>query len=216
MTTILLMPSVRENVNGLPLQRQLLVQLGARLKAARSARGYSADALARQVGISRTTLQAIERGLPSPSIGHYLAVMAALGLAADMALLATGEAQTAEPAEPAMPTDLSGHRAQDYQSLLMHAEAVRLLKQDPALATTAVATLDRWRTTADPRSLPLMDEWAAILQKQNWHKAVALTEKSKQLRQASPLPCLLPEATRIAIISKVSALKKRTHAAAPA
>lgn len=216
MTTIPNMASSAKQLVRPPLERQLLAQLGARLKTARMARGFSADALARQVGISRTTLQAIERGLPSPSIGNCLAVMAALGLAADMALLATGEAQTTETAEPAAPTDLSGHRAQDYQSLLMHAEAVRLLRQDPQLAATAAATLDRWRATADPRNLPLMDEWASILQKRAWHRAVALTEKGKQLRQASPLACLLPEATRMAIIGKVSALKKRAHAAAPA
>lgn len=210
------MPSIRNDFDGLPLERQFLAQLGTRLRASRVARGFSANALARQVGLSRTTLQAIESGQPSPSIGKYLAVMSALGLVPDTALLASGETETTELADPAAPTDLSGHRAHDYQSLLMHAQAVRLLKQDPRLVTTATATLDRWRATADPRSLPLLDEWAAILQKGNWQRALALTEQSKQLRQASPLACLLPEATRMAIIGKVAALKRRTRAASPA
>ena len=37
-----------------PLERQLLAQLGARLKAAREARGMTADELARLVGVLRT------------------------------------------------------------------------------------------------------------------------------------------------------------------
>ena len=106
-----------------PLERQLLVQLGERLRSARETRGTSAVELARQLSISRTTLLAVERGLPSPSMGTYLSVMAALGLAADIALLATGEADTVEPAPP---SNLAHHGAQDYQSLLMHLSLIHI------------------------------------------------------------------------------------------
>ncbi len=194
-------------------ERQLLAQLGARLKAARVGRGTSAEALARVVGVSRTTLQAIEKGMPSPSMGSYLAVMAALGLAADMALLATGESATTEPPPP---TELALHGAQDYQSLLMHVAAVRLLNQKPQLAARAIATLDRWQQTGDPRSRPLFDEWRRILGRREWHLAVAPGERGNQLRQSSPLATLLSQEQRMTIIRRVMALKQGAYAAAPA
>ena len=196
-----------------PLERQLLAQLGARLKAARQTRGLSSVDLAQQVGLSRTTLQAVEKGLPSPSMGNYLSVMAALGLAGDMALLATGEADTVEPPPP---KDLSRHAAQDYQSLLMHVAAVRLIKQDTRLIARAVATLDRWQQTGDSRSRPLLDEWRQILAKREWCAAVAPDERGKQLRQASPLATLLPEDSRQGIIRKVKALRQRADEAVSA
>lgn len=196
-----------------PLERQLLMQLGVRLKAARELQGISAVELARQVGISRTTLQAIERGLPSPSMGTYLAVMSALGLASDVALLATGEADTVEPPPP---IDMEHHGAQDYQSLLMHVYAVRMLKQSPRLVDRAMETLSRWRQTADPRSFALLDEWKRILEKKQWSAAVARDAHANQLRQASPLATLLPEEKRLEIIRRVKALKQSAYATEPA
>jgi len=197
-----------------PLERQLLAQLGTRLRSARETRGVSAVELARRIGVSRTTLHAVEGGKPSPSIGTYLAVMSALGLVADVALLATGESDTVEPSPP---KDLDRHGAQDYQSLLMHVEAVRLLKQNPRLAKRAVATLNRWQETADPRSHALLDEWRRILDQREWRLAVAPDERGKQLRQASPLATLLPQERRLRIIRKVKALKQGAqHATAPA
>ncbi len=169
--------------------------------------------LARQLGISRTTLQAVERGLPSPSIGTYLAVMAALGLAADLALLATGEADTVEPAPP---SNLEQHGAQDYQSLLMHVAAVRMLKQNPRLVDRAAATLERWRVTADPLSYPLLDRWRRILETREWRIAVAADERGNQLRQASPLPTLLPQDKRLGIIRRVKEMKQKARAATTA
>ena len=196
-----------------PLERQLLAQLGARLKSAREMRGISAGELARRVGVSRTTLQAVEGGKPSPAMGTYLAVMTALGVVADVALLATGESDTIEPPPP---EHLDRHGAQDYQSLLMHVEAVRLLKQNPRLAARAIATLDRWNQTADPRSRELLDEWRRIVDQREWRLAVAPDERGKQLRQASPLATLLPEESRLRIIRRVKTLKQRAHATAPA
>lgn len=191
------------------LERQLLTQLGSRLKSARLRRQVSAVEMARQLGVSRTTLHAIELGEPSPSMGTYLRVMSALGLVADVALLATGESDTLEPAPP---QDLKHHGAQDYQSLLMHIAAVRLIKQQPRLARRATATLRRWRETADPRTLPLLDEWARIIEQRDWSLAVARTERGNQLRQASPLATLLPDDERLNIIRRVKSLKENARA----
>ena len=61
------------------LQRQLLLQLGDRLRRLRKAQRLGTVEMARRVGISRTTLAAVEAGDPAPSIGTYLRVMAVLG-----------------------------------------------------------------------------------------------------------------------------------------
>jgi transcriptional regulator with XRE-family HTH domain len=74
-----------------PFERQLLVQLGERLRRARIARDVTAVELAERLGISRTTLRAVESGDPSPTIGTYLRVLGAFGLAGDMVLVGSGD-----------------------------------------------------------------------------------------------------------------------------
>ena len=82
------------------LQRQLLLQFGDRLRRLRKARKLSTVEMAKRVGISRTTLSAVEAGDPAPSIGTYLRVMAELGIGADLALLA-GDVISPAPADSA-------------------------------------------------------------------------------------------------------------------
>jgi hypothetical protein len=95
---------------------------------------------------------------------------------------------------------------QDLQSRLMHQEAVRLLKLDPALASRALQTLARWRESGDPRTRPLWDEWEGIILASDWDAAVEKSERGNQLRQASPLATLLPADTRAQIIAFVKSL----------
>ncbi|MDB5817379.1 MAG: transcriptional regulator, family, partial [Rhizobacter sp.] len=83
---------------------------------------------------------------------------------------------------PPVPTDFDRHGAQDFQSLLMHIESVRLLKRQPALAARAAATLRRWRSSSDPRTHALLDEWKSIIERRDWSSAVARTERGNQLR----------------------------------
>lgn len=194
------------------LERQLLVQLGERLRRARRERQVSSVELARQVGISRTTLRAVELGEPSPTFGTYLRVLSALGFAGDLALLATGARATG--CSIPKRTDLDRHGAQDLQSLLMHREAVRLLREDPSLVERLEQTLARWKQRDDPNSRPLLKRWNRIVAERDWGAAIADTEDARQLRQASPLSTLLPQETRLAIIRKVKALKERAREAA--
>lgn len=119
------------------------------VSSARLNQRASASALAQKAGISRTTLHAVECGEPTPTMGTSLRVMSALGLAGDFALLASDAARF----EPKRKSQLSGehvnwadgeltnnvvvkvaadrHVAQDLQSMLLHKEAVRLIRQDP-------------------------------------------------------------------------------------
>jgi transcriptional regulator with XRE-family HTH domain len=72
----------------LPAVQRLLGELGERLRLARLRRGLSGELLAERAGMSRPTLRAIERGEPSATLGAYANVLHALGLHADLALLA--------------------------------------------------------------------------------------------------------------------------------
>jgi transcriptional regulator with XRE-family HTH domain len=62
--------------------------LGARIRAARTRRGLRREDLATKAGLSRSTIEAIERGALTTGIGAYLQVLWALGLDAEVDLIA--------------------------------------------------------------------------------------------------------------------------------
>lgn len=111
--------------------------------------------MAHRVGISRTTLCAVEAGDPAPSIDTYLCVMSALGVSGELALLGSGALHTGQPVAGAaskrsapplsvvVKAENGAHDVQDLQSLMLHKEAVRLIQNDPALLQKDTATLDR-------------------------------------------------------------------------
>ncbi len=203
------------------LERQLLLQLGDRLKRLRKAQGLSMVEVASTVGISRTTLSAVEAGDPGPSIGTYLRVMSVLGISGELALLAGDTLQPA-PAGSAgarsrrarpvvqvlVSADESRHQVQDLQSLALHEEAVRLVRSDPASLQRAQATLERWLASGASRSGGLWREWQDILAQGRWRKVLGHTRRAQELRQASPLITVLPDATRRSILDQVGGLKK--------
>ncbi len=205
----------------LVLERQLLLQLGDRLKRLRKAQGLGTVDMAQRVGISRTTLSAVESGDPGPSIGTYLRVMSVLGIAGELALLA-GDVLQAAPAgsaaarsrrpRPAVQVLVSAqesrHQVQDLQSLALHEEAIRLVQSDPALLQRAEETLARWLQAGRSRSDSLWREWQGILERRAWRKVLGQTRRAKELRQASPLVTVLPEPVRQRILGEVNALRK--------
>lgn len=203
------------------LDRQLLLQLGDRLTRLRLAQGLSTVEMARRVGISRTTLAAVEAGDPGPSIGTYLRVMSVLGVSGELALLAGDTLQPAPPGSAAarsrrarpvvqvlVSADASRHRAQDLQSLALHEEAVRLVRSDPDLLSRAQTTLERWLAAGPSHSSGLWKEWQVILRDGRWRKVLGRTRRAQELRQASPLTAVLPAPVRQRVLNQVSALKK--------
>ena len=95
------------------------------------------------------------------------------------------------------------HHFNDYQSLLLHKEAVRRMRQDSSLVERALGTLRRWMSAPDPRTLPLLREWERILEGRDWDYALQPTERGNQMRQASPMPTVLPPTVRMNILSEV-------------
>lgn len=203
------------------LERQLLLQLGDRLKRLRKAQGLGTVEMARRVGISRTTLSAVEAGDPGPSMGTYLRVMSLLGVSGDLALLA-GDTLRPAPAGSAgarsrrarpvvqvlVSADESRHQVQDLQSLALHEEAVRLIRTDPALLLQAQATLEHWLGSGNSRSSGLWREWQEILRRGQWRTILGRTRRAQELRQASPLPTVLPDHVRQRVLDQVNALKQ--------
>ena len=203
------------------LDRQLLLQLGDRLRRLRKGQGLGTVELGGRVGITRPTLRSVESGDPTTAIGTYLRVMSVLGLGGELALLA-GDTLVPPPAGSAAarsrreaPTvqvrvsaDAARHHVQDLQSMVLHEEAVRRVKADPALLAKARATAQRWIETGDARSAGLWREWLQILEAGAWRKVLGRSRHAQQLRQASPLATVLPEDVRQSILAQVSILRR--------
>ena len=195
------------------LDQQLLQQLGARLKSARLGQKLTAGDLALKAGISRMTLGAVEAGAATPTMGTYLRVMSALGVSQDLALIAsTAMLSAPRTATPGVTVKTSGtstrHEIQDLQSLMLHKEAVTLMKKNPALIERAFETLKVWRSTEDSRSSFLWDEWAVILHRKAWRRALSMTRRGQELRQASPLATVLPPEVRQGVLAQIQQLKE--------
>ncbi|MDD3227829.1 MAG: helix-turn-helix transcriptional regulator [Oscillospiraceae bacterium] len=62
----------------MPQTRAILEQMGEQIKLARLRRKLSSQLVAERAGISRQTLNSIESGSPTVSIGSYAAVLHAL------------------------------------------------------------------------------------------------------------------------------------------
>lgn len=210
-----------ETSDSLILHRQLLLQLGDRLRRLRKARKLTTVEMAECAGISRMTLASVEAGDPGPSMGTYLRVMGVLGVAADLAFLAgdmvhaalpgTAAARSHRPApqvQIVVSADTKRHQAQDLLSLVLHEKAVERVRANPQLIEEARAIVDRWMKGGNSQSHTLYAEWIKILMAKQWRKVLGRSRHAQELRQASPLPTLLSKEERESILSDVSALKK--------
>lgn len=71
-----------------PSEMHLLAEFGARLRLARLRRKLTTTTVSTRAGISRATLNKVEKGDPNVTMGTYLRVLAVLGLEGDVAMLA--------------------------------------------------------------------------------------------------------------------------------
>ena len=71
-----------------PKNKRLLEQFGENIKLARRRRDYTQMLISERTGLSRLTIRKIEKGDPTVSIGHYVAVLSVLGLVDDFAEVA--------------------------------------------------------------------------------------------------------------------------------
>lgn len=198
------------------LDLELLHQLGDRLRRLRKERGLGTVELAQRLGVSRPTLRAVEAGDPNTSMGSYLRVMSALGISGELALLASDamrptsiDSAAARSHRPrssvrvTVSTSAGSTGLHDLQSLALHAEAVRLIKQDSGLRQRARDTVQAWlHKDGSSRSAPLWREWDQLLAKGSLRPALGRSVHAQQLRQASPLPTILPEEIRKKVLDE--------------
>lgn len=71
-----------------PKNLKVLNNLGENITLAMKRRGISQDMMHKRTGISKPTLRKIAKGDPSVSIGHYVNVLAVLGLLDDLGKVA--------------------------------------------------------------------------------------------------------------------------------
>ncbi len=78
----------KKSVTLLPSARKVLVELGENLRFARLRRNLSTQMLAERAGISRSTLNAIESGSSSVSMGAWVQTLFVVGLEKDLLAVA--------------------------------------------------------------------------------------------------------------------------------
>jgi len=74
-----------------PKNQKSLTLLGENIRLAIRRRGFTQTLISERTGLSRLTIRRIERGDASVSIGHYVAVLSVLGLADDIANVASND-----------------------------------------------------------------------------------------------------------------------------
>lgn len=84
---MLLMPRTPK-LNPDPTVLRQAVDLGARIRVARQRRRLRLEDVAQKTGLSRSTVEAVERGALTTAFGAYLSVLSVLGLARELELLA--------------------------------------------------------------------------------------------------------------------------------
>jgi hypothetical protein len=92
------------------------------------------------------------------------------------------------------------HAASDEQSLQLTQAALAEIEANPACVAAAFATLDHWDRVAPADTAPLRRLWREILASGDHARALGRDDLGQQLRQASPLAKIIPQATRLAII----------------
>ena len=105
--------------------RKNLRELGRKLRERRKKLGISAIATAEAAGMSRVTLYRIEKGEASVTMGAYLGVISALGLALELSDL-TGQEHKRNSRTPVIPEMI---RIADYKQLKRLAWQLRSTKE---------------------------------------------------------------------------------------
>ena len=74
-----------------PQQQKALEVLGENIRLAILRRRLNISIVAERTGLNRKTVQAISKGSPSVSIGHYAVVLSVVGLLSDLELVASDD-----------------------------------------------------------------------------------------------------------------------------
>lgn len=101
----------RERPNLYPMLERLLLGFGERIRLARLRRDLSMVAVAEEAGLSRETLNKVERGDPGVALGSYARVLEVLGLAGDIDLWAQNDDHGRQLQDDRLPKRASRRRS---------------------------------------------------------------------------------------------------------
>jgi transcriptional regulator with XRE-family HTH domain len=177
---------------------------GAELRAARRAQGRSAEHVATVAGITRKTLQRVERADPAVALGIYVRVLDALATPAAKAPALDAMVDRRSPHVRQAQATRRDHRSLDARSLAMHQRIAAKVRRQPALLERARATIDRWEVRgASAASHPYREAWRRLID-QGLEAALAAatdpSERGKAMRQASPFTGILDNRERWALL----------------
>lgn len=81
----------KKYISILPTAEKILKEIGDNIKVARKRRKLSESQLAERAGISRSTIQLLEKGEPGVSMSAYVQVLFVLGLEEDLKRIASDD-----------------------------------------------------------------------------------------------------------------------------
>lgn len=84
-------PDQKRSAVVFPKNQKILKQFGENIKLARMRRNYTQSLISERTGLSRLTIRKVEAGDSTVSLGHYVAVLAVLGLVEDLAKVASDD-----------------------------------------------------------------------------------------------------------------------------
>lgn len=161
------------------------------MKRARLSQHRTSVDLAKQLGMSRSTLYAAESGEPSATVGTYVRILGALGVVSDLALVAAGVSSPS-----------AGRAADSLVSLVLHQEAVRLLDSDLRLRARVLALVQSWKTSRTGLATRA-GQWEQLVERSAWGEVLAEPAHGAELLQRSPLTVVLPASLRVAISTAI-------------
>jgi hypothetical protein len=98
-----------------------------------------------------------------------------------------------------------GHEVIDLRSLAFHTLICEKIKQQDQIVRDALLRIERWRSTASTRLLPVLAEWETWLQgpqDQLLSMLVSRNQESTRLRQSSPFAGVLSTQERTQILRR--------------
>ncbi len=198
-----------------------LNRVGEQIRLARLRRNLTAIVLAEQSGMSRATLNKIEKGNPNVSFGSYCAVLHTLGLDEDIELLAANDSlgksiderntirkrASVKRDERNYNSKINQHALSEARSLAMHQSIAERIKRNPEpIIDKAKSNILRWSDLNGPNNYA-NTEWFQILQTYPPSEiAKLISSKSAEayrLRSSSPFPGVLSESEKDEIRNRI-------------
>lgn len=204
----------------LPDLEARLSRVGEQIRLARLRRNLTAAEVAKRSGLSRATLNKIEKGNPNVSFGSYCSVLNTFALDEDIEKLAANDSlgesieernilrKRASKKRYDNNNKIDRHALSEARSLAMHQTIAERIKQNPkAVIEKAKSNIQHW-SKLNGANNSVNAEWLQILTTYPPNKIAKLisskSEEAYRLRSSSPFPGVLSEYEKEEIIKRIN------------